>query len=91
MIFRIVKGIRRTPRPVYELEDLNETKIGGNFYREELTTVGITKISAYKIDKILDKRCRNCILEYLVHWKGYRKDFDSYVSAANVKNILNVF
>ena len=31
-IFRIVKVIRRTPRPVYELEDLNGTLIEGIFY-----------------------------------------------------------
>jgi len=29
----------------------------------------------------------NGILEYLVHWKGYRKDFDPWVPAASVKNI----
>jgi hypothetical protein len=27
------------------------------------------------------------ILENLVHWKEYRKDFDSWVPAASVKNI----
>ena len=31
-IFRIVKIIRRTPGPVYELEDLNGTFIEGQFY-----------------------------------------------------------
>ena len=29
----------------------------------------------------------NGILEYLVHWKGYGRDFESYVPAASVKNI----
>ena len=32
-IFRITKVIERRPRPVYELEDLNNTPIGGNFTR----------------------------------------------------------
>ena len=31
-IFRIVKVIRRTPLPIYELEDLNETLIEGQFF-----------------------------------------------------------
>jgi len=31
-IFRIAKVIRRTLRPVYELEDLNGTSIEGQFY-----------------------------------------------------------
>ena len=79
--------INRTPRPVYELEDLNGTSIEGQFYGEELTSVRVTSRTSYKIDKILDKRRRNGILEYLVRWKGYRKDFDSWVPAASVKKI----
>jgi len=42
-IFRIIKVIRRTPRPVYELEDLNGKVIDGQFYGEELTGVHNTK------------------------------------------------
>ena len=85
-IFRIVKVIRRTPWPVYELEDLNGMLIEGQFYGEELTPVRVTKRSVYKIDKILNIWYRNGILEYLVHWNGYRSDFDSWVHAASVKN-----
>ena len=42
-IFRINKVIKRTPRPVYELVDLNKTPIEGQFYQEELTPVRTTK------------------------------------------------
>ena len=35
-IYRIVKVIRRTPRPVYELEDQNGTLVEGQFYGEGL-------------------------------------------------------
>ena len=42
-IFRINKVIKKTPRPVYELVDLNKTPIEGQFYQEELTPVRITK------------------------------------------------
>jgi hypothetical protein len=38
-VFRIIKVIRRTPRPVYELEDLNRKVIDSQFYNEELTPV----------------------------------------------------
>jgi len=86
-IFRIVNGIRRTPRPLYALEDLNETLMEGQFHGEELTPVRVTKRSVYKIDKILDQRYRKGILEYLVHWKGYRREFDLWVPAASAKNI----
>ena len=40
-IFRILKVIRRTPRPVYEFEDLNGTLIEGQFYGEEVTPVRV--------------------------------------------------
>ncbi|GFG31344.1 hypothetical protein Cfor_03978 [Coptotermes formosanus] len=40
-IFRVAKVINRTPRIVYELEDLNKTAIDGQFYAEELTPVRI--------------------------------------------------
>ena len=69
-IFRVTKFIEREPRPVYELEDLNNTPIEGQFYAEELTPVRVTEQTAYKIDKILDKRVRRGIREYLVQWKG---------------------
>ena len=86
-IFRVTKVIERKPRPVYELEDLNKTPIEGQFYAEELTPVRITEETAYKIDKIIDKRVRRGIREYLVRWKGYGKDFDSWIPASSVKDI----
>jgi len=86
-IFLINKVIKRTPRPVYELEDLNKTPIEGQFYQEELTPVRITKHTVYKIDKILDKRVRRGSREYLVRWQGYGKEFDSWIPASSVKNI----
>jgi hypothetical protein len=86
-VFRIIKVIRRTPRPVYELEDLNHKVIDGQFYNEELSPVRITKRATFKIDKILDTRVRRDIREYHVRWKGYGPDFDSWINAASVKNI----
>ena len=64
-IFRIAKVIERSPRPVYELEYLNKTPIDGQFYQEELTPVSVTSRTQYKINKILKKRVRRGITEYL--------------------------
>jgi hypothetical protein len=52
--------------------------IDGQFYHEELTPVQLTKHSSFKIDKILGKRVRSGILHYLVRWKVYSSDFDSW-------------
>jgi hypothetical protein len=79
-IFRVIKDIHRTPRPVYELEDLNNKVIDGHFYHEELTPVRLTKRCTFKIDKILGKSVRRGILHYLVRWKVYiNKIFKNHV------------
>ena len=70
---------------MFELQDLFGQEIEGQFYREELVPVSITKQTTYKIDKILDKRVRRGILEYLVRWEGYSADFDSSVSASDIQ------
>jgi len=86
-IFRISKFIKRTPRPLYELQDLNKTPIEGQFYQEELTPVRITKHTVYKIDKILDERVRRGSREYLVRWQGYSKEIHSWTPASSIQNI----
>jgi hypothetical protein len=83
----IAKVIERVPRPVYELEDLNKTPRDGQFYEEELTPFSVTRRAQYKIDKILDKRLRRGITEYLVRWREYLKDFDSWIPASSVRHV----
>ena len=79
--------IERRSRPLYELEDLNDTPIEGQFYQEELNPVRVTRRTIYKIDKILDYRIRRGRLEYLVRWRVYSKDFDSWIPASGVKDV----
>jgi len=84
-IFKVRKVVHRTPRPVFELEDLRDRAIEGQFYSEELVPVRVMKQTTYKIDKILDKRVRRGILEYLVRWRVYDADFDSWVPATDIQ------
>jgi len=86
-IFRIAKAIEGRPLPFYELEDLNGTPIECQFYQEELTRVHVTRRTVHKMDKILYKCVRRGILEYLVRWRRYSKDFDSWIPASSVRDI----
>jgi hypothetical protein len=86
-IFQISKVIARKPRPVYELEDLNNHPIDGQFYEEELKPVRISKDTHFQIDKILRTRVKRGIKEHLVRWKGYSADFDQWVPASYVTQI----
>jgi len=86
-IFRNREGDREAAAPLHELKDLNDTPIDGQFYQEELTPVRVTRRTVYKIDKLLDKRIRHGSLEYLVRWRVFSKDFDSWIPASGVKDV----
>jgi transposase InsO family protein len=84
-IFKISKVIEHSPQPVYELYDLNDNVIDGRFYNNELTPVKITRSTLYDIDKLLGSRLLAGIRQYLVRWKGYGPDFDSWINASSIK------
>ena len=86
-IFRITKVIQKRQRPVNEMKDLNKTLIYGQFYGEELTPVRISKQTTYKIDKILVKRVKRGIQEYLVRLRDYSHDFNSWLPAFKINHI----
>ena len=44
----------------------------------------------WEVEQILDSRVKRGKLEYLVHWKGYMKEDDSWEPSDNLKNLKKV-
>jgi len=76
-IFKDVKVITRVPHPVYELSNLQDRSIEGQFYSYELGKVTVSPETAFQIDKIVRTRNKNGIIQHFVKWKDYEKSFNS--------------
>lgn len=78
-IFTINRVIKRKPI-VYKVVDYEDEEIKGTFYNEQLQKVIPPRDDVYKIERVLGKRKRGKMTEYLVKWLGYPDKFNSYVT-----------
>ena len=78
-IFKVIGIVDRSP-PVYRLEDYGGERVDGTFYAQELQKVTPPRDDVYKIERIIGRRKRRGITEYLVKWQGYPDKFNSYVT-----------
>ena len=79
-----IKRVVTHIKPVYELEDLNGEVLDGYFYEPELQRVKIEQGRLYKIDKIVSTDGKGRSKRYLVKWKGYPSQFNSWVPASDL-------
>ena len=85
-MFTIYKRFARQV-PVYKLKDDAGEILDGAFYEPELQKV-IKNDDVYRVEKILRKRKRNGVVEYLVRWKGYEDPkFDSWVPGSDISKL----
>jgi hypothetical protein len=77
-IFTVVARIPSDPI-TYELADLNDEKLKGKFYQEELQKI-LKEDDIYRIEKILKTRKRGRKREHFVKWKDYDNSFNSWTS-----------
>ncbi|KAF2905113.1 hypothetical protein ILUMI_01062 [Ignelater luminosus] len=68
------------------LIDLNDESVEGTFYQQELQPVSVDSDTLFKIE-VLDEKGGGQNKKYLVKWLGYNDKFNSWVSAADIKQI----
>ena len=78
-IFTIVE-VKRTQPPTYKITDLNGEEIKGTFYEPELQK---TSQELFRIENVI-KRGKK---KFLVKWKGYSDDFNSWVDNKDIVNL----
>ncbi len=83
---RVVKVVHRMPQPVYEMSDMQDWPIEGQFYNYELVKVTVSPQTEFQIDKIVRTRDKGGI-KHLVKWTGYDETFNSWVDATDIKRI----
>lgn len=86
-VFQIVKVIDRHPQPVYELSDMQNQPIDGQFYNFELTAVQLPSDTEFEIEKIVASRKRRGVVEKLVKWKGYEDLHNSWIKEKDIREV----
>ena len=76
----VIYDIKSSNVHYYFLKDLNEEKLDGSFYEQELLKTNMKENDLYIIEKII-KKIGN---KYLVKWKSYDDSFNSYVNKNDI-------
>ena len=74
-----INSINRSNVITYKIKDLNDEIIEGIFYKKELQKTKNTS-EVYVIEKIIRKN-KN---KYLVKWRGYSNDFNSWIGKDDI-------
>ena len=69
--------------PQYQLKDYSREIVSGSFYQNQL--IKAYEREAYMIEKVIRSRRKGNKKEYLVRWKGWKPEFDSWISGQDMK------
>jgi transposase InsO family protein len=83
-LFTVSKVLNTSPT-TYKIEDYNDEEIEGSFYEPELVKFD-KQDEVYEVEKILKTRIKNGEKEYLVSWRSYGPEYNSWIPAENLKN-----
>ena len=73
----VIHDIKYSNVPYYYLKDLNDEKLDGTFYQEELQK---TNLTLYVIEKTIKTKNDNLF----VKWRGYNNSFNSWIDKKDV-------
>ena len=80
----VISEVKDTKPPTYTVNDLRGEPVKGTFYEEELQ---LSKQEVYRVERVLRKRKQNGVNEAFVKWKGYGKEFNSWIPASDLQQL----
>lgn len=81
-LFKVIEKDTQTNPSTFRIEDLNEERIKGSFYGEELQTVD--KPEAFTVEEVIRSRRVRGKKQFLVKWDGYPDTFNSWVDESDM-------
>jgi len=85
-MLRFAKVIHRVPQPVYELTDLQDRPIEGQFYNYVLFKVTVSQQPEFEIDKIVRTLNKGSV-KHLVKWRRYDEEFKYMKTATAIQKV----
>ena len=79
-----IYDIKYSNVPYYYLKDLNDEKIEGSLYEQELQKTNFKKDDLYIIEKVLKTKNDKAY----VKWRNYDSSFNSWVNKSDIKKYL---
>lgn len=86
-IFKITERSLDQGLPIYKVADFLDENIAGSFYEQEIQRVNKSQNALWIVEKILKRRKRSGIEEYLVKYEGWPDKFNSWVRKDDIYDI----
>lgn len=84
-VFNIAKSFNKDRKSMFDIKDLNNERIIGKFYPEEIQKIKLSHNPTYQIEKIIRKKKSGNKTLYFVKWKDYPDTFNSWIDAKDIK------
>ena len=88
-IFKVKERFIRQGQPIYKIVDWDNQLVEGTFYQKDLQKVETSDENLFKIDHVIKFRGCGKSKEALVKWKGWPKEFNSWIPASNIVTYPN--